>query len=202
VGHFLCGRPSSTPSASSGRCQVGPGTSRTPHVSLTPSWAGNHYAPDLPARQLPPKPVPFLCCDTASHRRINSHRRAIHPSPPRTTRMTPCPPATLSHCIGCGAPWRPVAATCLCLFLAALPTGEIPAMPRTKVLHPSLYELSSHPFACRLTCEPLASRIDTEASRRLATPIDRCQGHYTTTMTTPNTRLQGLMECLCFLLPC
>jgi hypothetical protein len=50
VGRFLCGWPSSapttahlrvrsqpTPSASSGRCQVGLGASRTPHVSLTSS---------------------------------------------------------------------------------------------------------------------------------------------------------------------
>jgi hypothetical protein len=64
VGRFLCGRPSSAPtlahlcvrsrpapSASSGHCQVGPSTSRTPHVSLTPSWAGNRYAPDPLSRR-------------------------------------------------------------------------------------------------------------------------------------------------------
>jgi hypothetical protein len=124
---------------------VGSDTLQTPHVSLTPLWAENHYAPDLLPRLLPPKPVPFLCCDTTGLRRPNSCRWAIHPSPPRATRMTACPPATLSHCVNCDAPWHPVTTAPLCLLLTALPAGEIPAMPRAKVLHPSLCELSSHP---------------------------------------------------------
>jgi hypothetical protein len=125
-GRFLRGRPSSaptpahlrvrswpTPSASSGRYQVGPDVSRTPHVSLTPSWAKNRYAPDPPLRLLPPKPVSFLCYDTAGRHRPNSHRQVVHPSPPRAT--TVCPPATLSHRVGCAASWRPVtAAACIC----------------------------------------------------------------------------------------
>jgi hypothetical protein len=122
VGRFLRGRPSSVPtpvhlcvqsrpapSTSSGRCQVGPDASRTPPVSLTSSRAGNRYAPNLLPRPLPFKPIPFLCYNTADHRRPNSCRWAIHPSPPHATRMPTCVPAALSHRVGCGAPWRPIA---------------------------------------------------------------------------------------------
>jgi hypothetical protein len=198
VGRFLRGRPSSVltlahlrmrsrpaPSASSGCCQVGPGASRTPHVSLTPSRAGNRYTPDPLPCSLPPKPVPFLCCDTAGRRRPNSRQRAVHPSPPRATRMTACPPATLSRRVGCGALWCPINAARLCLLLATLPAGEIPATPCIKVLHPSLCELLSHPFACCLACEPLASRIAAKASHRPAASVDRCQGCCAATMPAP-----------------
>jgi hypothetical protein len=201
VGRFLHGRPSSaptpahlrvrswpTPSASSGRCHVVPGVSRTPPISLTSSQAGNRYAPDPLPRPLPLKPVPFLCCNTTGRRRLNSHRRVVHPSPPRATRMTACPPTTLSRSIGCGASWRPVTAARLRLLLTALPTDEIPATLHAKVLHPSLCELPLHPFACRLACEPLATRIATEASRRPAAPVDRCQGCCVATMPMPSTR--------------
>jgi hypothetical protein len=142
VRRFHCGRPSSAPtlvhlhvwsrpmpSASSGRCQVGPGASWTPHVNLTPSRAGNHYAPDPPPCPLPPKLIPFLYCDTARRHRPNSHRWVIHPSPLRTTRMIVCPPATLSHRVGCGAPWPPVTAARLRLLHAALSASEILATP-------------------------------------------------------------------------
>jgi hypothetical protein len=169
---------------------VGPGVSWTPHVGLTPSRMGNRYAPNPPPRPLPPKPIPFLCCDTVGHRRPNSCCWAIHPSPPRAIWMTSCPCATLSHCVGCGAPWLTIttARLCLCLLLAALPAGDIPAMPHAKVLHPSLCELPSHPFACCLACEPLGSRIATEASRRPTAPIDRYQGRYAAMMPAPSTR--------------
>jgi hypothetical protein len=119
----------------------------------------------------PPKLVPFLCCDTADRRQPNSYRWAVHPSPPRATRMTACPAATFSRCVDCGAPWHPIIAARLRLLLAALLTGEIPATPRAKVLHPSLCELSWHFFACRLAC---------------------CHGRCATTMSTPSTRRQGL----------
>jgi hypothetical protein len=46
------------PSVSAGRCQVGLDTSRTPPVSLTSSWAGNCYAPDLLPRPLRSNPSP------------------------------------------------------------------------------------------------------------------------------------------------
>jgi hypothetical protein len=133
-----------------------------------------------------------LCCDTAGRRQPNSRRWAIHPSPPRATRMTACPPATLSHRVSRGAPWRPITAARLRLLLAALPANEIPATPRAKVLHPSLCELPSHPFTCRLTCEPLASRIATKASHQSAALVDRYQGRYAATMPAPSTRRQGL----------
>jgi hypothetical protein len=55
-----------------------------------------------------------------------------------------------------------------------LPVGEILATPHAKVFHSSLYEMPSHPFACRLAYELLASRIAAEASRRPAAPVDRC----------------------------
>jgi hypothetical protein len=55
-----------------------------------------------------------------------------------------------------------------------LPVGEILATPHAKVFHSSLYEMSSHPFACRLAYELLASRIAAEASRHPAAPVDRC----------------------------
>jgi hypothetical protein len=154
--------------------------------------AGNHYAPNPLPRPLPPKPIPFLCCDTANHHWPNSRQRAVHPSPPYATRMTACPPATLSRRVGCGAPWHPVTAARLHLLLAALPVSEIPAMPHTKVLHTTLYEMPSHPFACLLACEPLASRIAAEASRRPAAPVNRCQGRCTATMPVPSTLRQGL----------
>jgi hypothetical protein len=215
MGRFLHDRPSSTPtsaplrvrswpapSASSRRCQVGPGTSRTPHVSLTPSRAGNCYAPNPPPCPLLPKPIPFLCCDTVGHHRPNSHQRVIHQSPPRSTRMTACPPATLSYRVSCGAPWCPITTAHLRLLLAALPAGQILAMPRAKVLHPSLCELLSYPFSYRLTCEPLASCIATEASHHPAATVDRCQGHCSTTIPVPSTWRQGLMQCLYLLLPC
>jgi hypothetical protein len=53
-------------------------------------------------------------------------------------------------------------------------------------------------------CAPLGHPIPslTEASRRPATLIDRCQGCCATTMPTPSTRRQGLAQRLCFLLPC
>jgi hypothetical protein len=50
-----------TPSLSVGRYQVGPGTSWTPPVSITSSWAGNRYAPDPLPRLLRSNPSPFLC---------------------------------------------------------------------------------------------------------------------------------------------
>jgi hypothetical protein len=68
-----------------------------------------------------------------------------------------------------------------------LPACEILATPHTKVLHLSLRELSSHPFAYRLAYKLLSSRIAAEASHRPAAPVDRCQ---------------GLAQRLCFLLPC
>jgi hypothetical protein len=93
VGHFLHGRPSSAPtlahllvrsrpapSASSGRCQVGPGTSRTPRVSLTSSRAGNCHAP----YPLPLKPVPFPLLRLCAAHRCNSGRSAA---------LEPCPSA-------------------------------------------------------------------------------------------------------------
>jgi hypothetical protein len=133
-----------------------------------------------------------LCCDTAGRRQPNSRRWAIHPSPPRATRMTVCPPATLSRCVGCGVPWHPITAARLRLLLAALPTDEIPATPHAKVLHPSLCELPSHPFACCLTCEPLAIPIAAKVSHQSAALVDRYQGRYAATMLAPSTRRQGL----------
>jgi hypothetical protein len=98
--------------------------------------------------------------------------------------MTACPPA------------------CLHQLLAALPTGEIPATPHAKVLHPSLCELPLHPFACRLTSELLARRIAADASRRPAAPVDHSQGRCAALMPAPSTRQQGLVQHLCFFLPC
>jgi hypothetical protein len=86
----------------------------------------------------------------------------------------------------------PASAARLCLLLAALPIGEIPAMPHTKVLHTTLYEMPSHPFACLLTCEPLASLIAAEASCRPTAPVNRYQGRCTAMMPAPSTRRQGL----------
>jgi hypothetical protein len=43
--------------------------------------------------------------------------------------MAACPPATLSHCIGCGVLWHLVTAARLRLLLVVLPAGEIPATP-------------------------------------------------------------------------
>jgi hypothetical protein len=215
VGRFLRGRPSSAltptnlhvrsqpaPFACSRRCQMGPDTLRTPPVNLTSSRAGNRYAHDPLPRPLTLKPVPFLCCDTVDRHRPNSCRRAVHPSPPRATRMTACPPVTLSRRVGCGAPWHPVIVARLRLLLAVLPADEIPATPHAKVLHSSLCELSSHPFTCRLACEPLASRIAAEASCRPAASVDCCQGSCTAMMPAPSTRRHGLMQRLCFLHPC
>jgi hypothetical protein len=54
------------------------------------------------------------------------------------------------------------------------------------VLHPNLCELTSHPFACHLACESLASRIVAEVSHRPAASVDCCQGRCTSTM--PATR--------------
>jgi hypothetical protein len=53
-------------------------------------------------------------------------------------------------------------------------------------------------------CTPLGHLVYslTKASRRPATPIDRCQGRCATTMPTPSTQRQGLVQHLCFLLPC
>jgi hypothetical protein len=50
------------PSVSMGRCQVGPGASPTPPVSLSSSWAENRYAPDPLSRPLPSQthPLPLL----------------------------------------------------------------------------------------------------------------------------------------------
>jgi hypothetical protein len=59
----------------------------------------------------------------------------------------------------------------------------------------------SHPLACW----PLSSRIVpslTEASRRPAAPTDHCQGCCAATMPAPSTQRQGLVQCLCFPLPC
>jgi hypothetical protein len=47
---------------------------------------------------------------TACPRRQNSRRRAGHPSSACTTSTSTCPPAVVSHRIGCGASWRPIAA--------------------------------------------------------------------------------------------
>jgi hypothetical protein len=88
--------------------------------------------------------------------------------------MTACPPATFSRRIDCSAPWRPITIARLRLLLTALPASEILDTPRTMVLHPSLYELPSHHFACRLACEPLSSCIATEALHRPTAPVDRC----------------------------
>jgi hypothetical protein len=40
----------------------------------------------------------------------NSCRQADHPSSACTTSTSTCPPAVVSHRIGCGAPWRPITA--------------------------------------------------------------------------------------------
>jgi hypothetical protein len=53
-------------------------------------------------------------------RRPNCRRRADHPSPPRTTRMATCSPATLSHRVSYGAPWHPITAARLRLPSSAL----------------------------------------------------------------------------------
>jgi hypothetical protein len=53
------------PLISTGRCQVGPGASWTPLVSLTFSRAGNRYAPDPLPRTLRSNPSPFLCSSFA-----------------------------------------------------------------------------------------------------------------------------------------
>jgi hypothetical protein len=116
--------------------------------------------------------------------------------------MTVCPPATLNRRVGCGALWHPIIAARLHLLLTALPADETLATPSAKVLHPSLCELPSYPFACRLSCEPLASRIAAEVSRHLAASVDRYQGRCAATMSVPSTRQQGLAQRLCFLLPC
>jgi hypothetical protein len=166
-----------------------------PRHLMNPTYQPHSFTGGKPLRidplpcPLPPIPVRFLCCDTTGHCWPNSHRWAVHPSPPRATRMTTCPPATLSYCVGCGAPWRPVTAARLRLFFAALPAGEILATPHAKVLHPSLCELTSYPFACRLAYESLASRIVAEVSHRPAASLDRCQGRCATTMlaTRPHT---------------
>jgi hypothetical protein len=174
---------------------VGPDTLWTPHVSLTPSWAENHYAPDLLPRLLPPKPVPFLCCDTTGRRRPNSCRWAIHPSPPHATRMTACPPATLSHCVNCGAPWHPVTtAPCVCSSPRCPPVKFRPRpAPRCSI---------QASVSCRHIPPLLASRIAVKASCRPAAPVNRCQGRCAATIPTPNTQRQGLTQRLCFLPPC
>jgi hypothetical protein len=46
----------------------------------------------------------------------------------------------------------------------------------------------SHPYACRLACGPLASRIAAEASRRPAVSIDRYHRYGTAVMSVPSTR--------------
>jgi hypothetical protein len=147
VGCFLRGRPSSalpssqssvrsqpTPSASSGRCQVGPNASRTPHVSLSPSQVETVTHLTRYGARYPPKPVPFLC------------------SSPRCplVKFRPCPAPRCSIQVSVSCP--------------------------------------SHPFACRLTCGPLASRIAAEASHRLAALIDRYHRYGTAVMPVPCTR--------------
>jgi hypothetical protein len=57
-----------------------------------------------------PSPKSSLLCLPEWQHRPNCRRRADHPSPPRATRMTACSPATLSHHVSCGAPWRPITA--------------------------------------------------------------------------------------------
>jgi hypothetical protein len=108
------------PSASSGRCQVGPGASRTPPTSLTSLRAGNRYAPDPLPCLLPLKSIPFLCCDTVGRRRPNSGRWASHPSPPSITRMPTCASAALSRHVSCGVSWCPVTAAHLRLLSSSL----------------------------------------------------------------------------------
>jgi hypothetical protein len=66
------------------------------------------------------KPIPFLCCDTASRRWPNSCRRAGHPSPPSVARIPTCAPVALSHRVGYGAPWCPITAACLRLLSSPL----------------------------------------------------------------------------------
>jgi hypothetical protein len=131
--------------------------------------------------------IPLLC-SPAWQRRLNCQRRAGHPSPPlcrKDAHVCTCRPKP-SHRLRCT-----VASHHRCPPASAprhAATGEIPTTPRAKVLHASLCELPSHPFACRLACEPLASCIATEASRRPIALVDRCQGRCTATMPAPSTR--------------
>jgi hypothetical protein len=103
MGRFLRGRPSlaltlahlhvrsrHTPSASSGRCQVGPCVSWTPLVRLTSSRAGNRYAPDPLPRPSSLKPIPLLYCNTAGRHRPNPHL-ASSSLAPRCVGTVRCP---------------------------------------------------------------------------------------------------------------
>jgi hypothetical protein len=108
------------PFASLGCCQARPSSSRTPHVSLSPSRAETVKHLTRYGARYPPKPVPFLYCSVC------------YP----LVKFRPCP-----------APRCSIQASVSC---------------------------PSHPFACRLACGPLASRIVVEASRRPATSVDRC----------------------------
>jgi hypothetical protein len=215
VGHFLRGRARTpptlahlrlrsrpAPSASSGRYQVGTGASRT-HMSASllrgretvthPTHHCARYRPNpSPSSATTPSVV-------ASQILVDGPSTCHHP---HATRMTACPPATLSRRVDCGAPWRPITVFHLCLLLDALPAGEISATPHAKELHPSLCELPSHPFACCLACKPLSSRIAAKVLRHPTAPVDRCQGRYAATIPAPSTRRQGLAQRLCFLLPC
>jgi hypothetical protein len=56
------------------------------------------------------------------------------------------------------------------------------------------------PHLCMLLGHPVPSLK--EASRCPAAPVDRCQGCCAATMSVPITQRQGLVQRLCFLLPC
>jgi hypothetical protein len=92
VGRFLHGRPNSAPTLAHLRVRAG-----------LPA----RYRATVADRWGPPVGAVFPQSPLLRARVISP---AKFPSPPHATRMVACSPATLSHRVGCSAPWCPITA--------------------------------------------------------------------------------------------
>jgi hypothetical protein len=136
VGRFLRGRPSSTPTPAIPMCEP----ACQPAITSLPLLIDG----SLLSSPSFPKSSPAPCRVSTS---ANSHRRAGHPSSACTTSMSTCPSAIVSHRVGCGALWHPIAAAATLLLPSLLQPGCPPQELDDEVSSRLAHAALSHPLA-------------------------------------------------------
>jgi hypothetical protein len=129
----------------------------------------------------------------------NSHHRDGHTSSAHTASMSTCPPAVVSHRVGCSAPWHPIIAVAALLPPVAAPAGmPAPGARRRGLEQPA----SCHPVLSSRYWSTIVGRTVTSPPlhRRLSAAL-LCH-RFAVEMPTPGARQRCLTQRLCFLLPC
>jgi hypothetical protein len=157
-----------------------------PDPSSRASRPASHYRSTIADRRGPPinplfppnPPSSARSCGNAGQTADDGPTTHHHPS---VMRMPMCPPTALSHRVGCGASWHPITATRLHLSSSTLRQSDSGA--NRSVTRPRAGCFTSGQLLPRL-CAPLGHPVPslTEASRRPAAPVDRCDGRCATTM--------------------